>query len=87
VSITIYEFYHKDDTKGYELVNIVEERRRDKDRITQESLVDLARKTFGKDADFNRIYLIQVEIEDGIKSIFENPYFRITGDNPLCASR
>ncbi len=54
-----YKFYWYDDTRGFQFVDFVPERRRDPARITHESIVNLARKLFGEQADIKRIYFVR----------------------------
>lgn len=75
-----YEFYWRDDIRGYELVKTVSERRRDRERITRESLQNLAKKVFGEEADFSRICFIRVETEDGKKSTWPNPWLAASAE-------
>ena len=55
-----YKFYLYDDVNGYRLVRTVPERRQDPTRITDESIINLAKKVFGANADIGRILVIPI---------------------------
>ena len=57
-----YKFYWRDDTKGFQFVDIVPERRKDPKRITHESIVNLGRKLFGDEADIKKIYFVRLNL-------------------------
>jgi hypothetical protein len=53
-----YKFYWYDDVHGYQFVRTKPERRKDPTRITDESIMSLARKVFGAGADMGRILVV-----------------------------
>ena len=53
-----YKFYWYDDVEGYQFVQTMPERRKDHTRITDESIMSLARKVFGADVDMGRILVV-----------------------------
>ena len=55
-----YKFYWYDDVYGYQFVRTMPERRKDLARITDESIIHLARKVFGEEADIGRILVIPI---------------------------
>ena len=57
-----YEFYWHDPTKGYELIAVLPERRRDPKRITSKSVLNWWRKYFGKNLTLEGMFFIEVEI-------------------------
>jgi hypothetical protein len=59
-----YKFYWHDDIKGYQFIETVTERRRNPERITPESIMNLGRALFGRDADPKRIYYVRVNLGD-----------------------
>jgi len=58
-----YEFYWRDSTKGYELIGILPERRKDPKRISQESIMNWGKMILGEYVDENDIYFIKVTID------------------------
>lgn len=57
-----YEFYWHDPIKGYQLIGVLPERRRNSLRITQESVLNWAEKYFAKNLDLDNIFFIEIEI-------------------------
>ncbi len=55
-----YKFYKYDDVLGYQFVQTVPERRRDSTRITDESIMNLARKVLGMHVGFERILIVPI---------------------------
>jgi hypothetical protein len=58
-----YEFYRFDKTEKAHFIAILQEKRENLLRITKESVLNLARKVVGDNADVTNIYFIQVEVE------------------------
>jgi hypothetical protein len=58
-----YEFYWRDPIRGFELIGILPERRRDPRRITNESVVNWGRKILGKNIDFGNLFFIEITID------------------------
>jgi hypothetical protein len=58
-----YEFYYHD-AKGDRLIGILPERRKNPERINQESIMNWIRVVLGDNADIeaNNVYFIQVEM-------------------------
>jgi hypothetical protein len=57
-----YEFYWHDPIKGYQLIGVLPERRKNSLRITQESVLNWAEKYFAKNLDLDNIFFIEIEI-------------------------
>ena len=57
-----YEFYCRDKLQQIHLVGILPERRRNPERISQESIMNWAKKLLGDALDMNELYFIQVEV-------------------------
>ena len=57
-----YEFYVRDPIKGYQLVGVLPERRRDAERITEESVLNWGKTYFGNYQNLNEIFFLEVEI-------------------------
>jgi hypothetical protein len=73
-----YEFYLHNPVKGYELVGILPERRKNPERITQESIMRWGENIFGKDLNTIDIYFIQVTINEDTGNIFRPAPFFVT---------
>jgi hypothetical protein len=58
-----YELYLFDELKGYELIGILPERRRDPKRITKESVLKWGRMLIGDSADEKNIFFKQIKID------------------------
>ncbi len=60
-----YKFYLRDATKNsFDHVGVLPERRKDTERITDESIVNWGREYFGKVADEEDIFFIESDLED-----------------------
>jgi hypothetical protein len=57
-----YEFYLRDKTGEERFIGVLQERRKNTDRITQESIDNLARKVVGGNSDVNNFYFVQIEM-------------------------
>jgi hypothetical protein len=59
-----YEFYYRDARENY-LIAILPERRKNPQRINQESIMKWIRVVLGDNAniDYNNVYFIQVDIQ------------------------
>jgi len=60
-----YEYYWRDETKGFELIGVLPERRKDSDRVTQGSILGFGKKFWGDhdNMDKNNILFIRVTID------------------------
>jgi hypothetical protein len=58
-----YELYLYDQIKGYKLIGILPERRKDPKRITKESVLKWGRMLLGDRADDKNIFFEQVEMD------------------------
>lgn len=66
-----YEFYTKDKHDGPHLIGILPERRKDKKRITQESIINWGKMFLGDDTEFQDLFFVQVKVEKTTGEIFE----------------
>jgi hypothetical protein len=59
-----YEFYKRRERTGDQLIGILPERRRDRNRITQESIMNWVKVLLGHDADkeINKVYFVCVDV-------------------------
>ena len=68
--MTAYEFYWLDPVKGFELIGILPERRKNAVRITQKSIIHWVEKVFSNKLSTKDIYFIQVMINEYSGKIF-----------------
>jgi hypothetical protein len=59
-----YELYWHDPIKGYQLIGVLPERRKNPNRITKESVMNWMKKYFGYNLNLNDIFFIEVEINE-----------------------
>ena len=57
-----YELYWRDPIKGYQLIGILPERRKNPKRITKESVLNWGKKYFGSNLTLNDMFFVEVEI-------------------------
>jgi hypothetical protein len=65
-----YEFYWYNPLKGYELLGVLPERRKNSARITQKSVMGWAVNIFGDNLSTKDIYFTQVTINEHTGMIF-----------------
>ncbi len=70
-NVVAYELYVYDEVKGYELIGILPERRKDPKRITRESILKWGRMVLGDGADKNNIIFKQITIDNTTGRLFE----------------
>jgi hypothetical protein len=71
-----YEFYWHDPFKGYELLGVLPERRKNPARITEPSVINWGRKFFGKSLNIEGIFILQLRIDRKTgKSFRHDPFF------------
>ncbi len=58
-----YEYYWHDEIKGFELIGVLPERRKDSDRVTQEAILGFGKKFWGNDMDNGNILFIRVNVD------------------------
>jgi hypothetical protein len=64
-----YEFYWRDGIGEVHLVGILPERRKNRERITQESVMNFGRMLIGDNAVSENIYFIRVALDDSTGEI------------------
>jgi hypothetical protein len=60
-SMVAYEFYWCDGTEKVHLIGILPERRKDKERITQESILNWGKMVIGDTSEAKDLYFVKVE--------------------------
>jgi len=58
-----YEYYWRNDMRGYELLGVLPERRKDIDRVTPKSIIGLGKKFWGDNVDMDNILFIRISID------------------------
>jgi hypothetical protein len=76
--VVAYEFYWCDPVKGYELLGVLPERRKDPSRITQNSVMGWVEKVFGNNLSTKDIYFIKITINEYTGNIFRPTPFFVT---------
>jgi hypothetical protein len=66
-----YELYLYDELKGYELIGILPERRKDPKRITKESVLKWGRMLLGDSADDKNIFFKEIKIDHMTGQVLE----------------
>jgi hypothetical protein len=64
-----YEFYWRDQIKGYQLIGGLPERRKNPARVTQESIINLAKELIGNHVDANDIFFIKITKDENTGKI------------------
>jgi hypothetical protein len=72
-----YEFYWLDPKGGHQIIGVLPERRKNPERVTQESVTRWGKNIFGKDLDTKDIFFIQVTIDENMVRIFRPIPFSI----------
>jgi len=62
--MTVYKFYLRDAIKGDILLGVLPERRKNPQRITDESIINWGRKYFGKHGKSEDIFFIKTVLEE-----------------------
>ena len=65
-----YQLYLWNATRGFELVGALPERRINRARITDESIINWSRVKFGSYVKAEDIFLVKVDLEEGEKGRF-----------------
>ncbi len=63
-TVVAYEFYRLDSTGEYQVVGVLPERRKDPERVTQESIMNWGINFLAADLIIKDIFFIQVTIDD-----------------------
>ena len=58
-----YEYYWRDAMRGYELIGVLPERRKDTNRVTGKSVIGFGKKFWGDYADIDNILFIRIKID------------------------
>jgi hypothetical protein len=58
-----YEYYWHDEIKGFELIGVLPERRKDTTRVTEKSILGFGKKFWGDNMDNGKILFIRVGVD------------------------
>jgi hypothetical protein len=67
-----YEFYYKGKHDEPHLIGILPERRKDKERITHESIIKWGKMFLGNEREFQNLFFVQVTVEKTTGEIIES---------------
>lgn len=65
-----YEYYWRNDMRGYELLGVLPERRKDIYRVTPKSIIGFGKKFWGDNVDMDSILFIRISINEMTGEIF-----------------
>ena len=60
--MVVYKLYKHDQEEKPHLIGILPERRKDRERITEESILNWGKEVTGEKSDINDLYFIQMEM-------------------------
>ena len=81
--MTAYEFYWVNPLKGYELLGVLPERRKNPERITEKSVMGWVERVYGNELVNKDYYFIQVTINEYTGKIFRStPDFLVNPSTP-----
>ena len=58
-----YEYYWHDERKGFELIGVLPERRKETERVTQASVIGFGKKFWGDHIDKGEIIFLRVTVD------------------------
>lgn len=68
-----YELYAFDKTRGFELIGVLPERRRDPKRITKDSVISWGKLLLGDNANNQNIYFKRITLDHTGRIVWFNP--------------
>ena len=80
-----YEIYWHDPIKGYQLMGVLPERRKNPARITEGSIFNWGRKFLGKRINIEGIFILQLEVDKNTGKTSRHAPFFITQPRNLNA--
>ena len=63
-----YEFYWRDPIKGFQLIGILPEKRKNIKRITYDSIINWGKMLLGEKVDINDIFFIERKLNNELES-------------------
>ena len=66
-----YEFYWRDPIKGYQLIGVLPEKRKNINRITYESIMKWGKMLLGENVDIHDIFFIERKIDKELVSLVQ----------------
>ena len=74
-----YAFYWLEEIDKVHFIGLLQERRKDPERITQESISNFARTILGNEADIDDLFSIEMELDESTGQIhWPEPTIRLT---------
>ncbi len=67
--MTTYAFYWLEEIDKVHFIGLLPERRKNSERITQESISNFARTILGKEADVDDLFVIEITLDEGTGQI------------------
>jgi hypothetical protein len=61
--MVVYKLYKHDQAEKPHLIGILPERRKDPERITEESVLNWGKEVIGENSDTNNLYFVQMETQ------------------------
>ena len=62
VNMVVYKLYRHDQAEKTHLIGILPERRKDRERITEESVLNWGKEVAGESSEINNLYFVQMEM-------------------------
>ena len=74
-----YAFYMLEEIEKVHFIGLLPERRKNPERITQESISNFMRKFFDNEADIDNLFFIEITLEERTRGIVQpEPFIRLT---------
>lgn len=65
-----YEYYWRDTMRGYELVGVLPERRKNTERVSAKSIMGFGRKFWGNKVGMDDILFVRISIDEKTGEVF-----------------
>jgi hypothetical protein len=62
MKMVVYKLYKHDQKEEPHLIGILPERRKDRERITDESVLNWGKEVTGENSDISNLYFVQLEM-------------------------
>jgi len=77
--MVVYRIYYFEEIDKVRFIGLLPERRKNPERITQESISNFARITLGNEADIDNLFLIEITLDESTGQIlWPEPSIRLT---------
>lgn len=68
-----YEFYIRDEQRGDRLLGILPERRKDRERVNPDTIINWAKVVFSKTVDVKRVFFVRIILENNGEDYHSRP--------------